>query len=67
MNDIQKIIYNRIELAQSLGLAYNDVDALEAMTDPIPFFTLDRVGHLYPVRAVEAWSMRQCDREREQQ
>lgn len=65
MSDIQKVIYNRIELAQALGLAYNDVDTLEELPDPIPFFTLDRVGHLYPVHAVEAWAIRQCDRERE--
>ena len=65
MNTIQKVIYNRTELAQALGLVYKDIDALEALPDPIPFFTLESAGHLYPVRAVEAWAMRQCDRERE--
>ena len=66
MNNIEKVIYNRAELVQALGIVYNDVETLEALPDPIPFFTLDRVGHLYPVRAVEAWAIRQCDREREQ-
>lgn len=65
---MHKVIYNRSELCQAMGVTCAIIDELERRSnDPLPYFTLDGLygnyEHLYPVTAVAAWAARQCGKE----
>lgn len=63
---IEKIMYSGAELCQALGITNRDIAILEELPDPLPSFSVEGIGRLYPRCAVEQWAARMCDREREQ-
>lgn len=65
MAAVEKIMYSSAELCQALGVTNRDIDILEQLPDPLPSFSVEGIGRLYPRCAVEQWAARMCDRERE--
>ncbi len=66
---MNKVVYNKPELCQAMGVTSAIIDELERRSnDPLPYFTLDglygKYEHLYPVTAVAAWAARQCTKEK---
>ena len=59
---LDKIIYNGPELARAFGVDLARIGEMEVMADPLPFFIIPgHHEHLYPLEAVSAWAVRQCE------
>lgn len=59
---LDKLIFTGPELARAFSVDFSTISEMEVMTDPLPYFTIPgHYEHFYPVEAVSAWAVRQCE------
>ena len=58
---LDKLIFTGPELARAFSVDLYTISEMEAMADPLPYFTIPgHHEHLFPLEAVSAWAVRQC-------